>query len=811
MKTTRRVLTVLSIILGIVLFISLLSSAGINEWTTLGPPGVWVNSITIDPQNSDIIYLSTTNNELGIYKSTDGGLHWEKKNNGLTCLSIFNIIINSYDPNILYTCTHTGGVFKSIDGGGSWVPKNQGLPPGYWGTQVQYLAMDPEDPDRLYAAHDCFGLYLSTDGGENWLMILEPEGSCYYRVIVVDPTNSDIIYIGSDRVLYKSTDRGWMWTEMNSGMISGTDNLISVFDIAIDPARPETLYASGGSLEGYYSVFKSTDGARNWINVNNNMKTNATRAIDIDPVNPDILYTGNLPTLGTQGGLHKSTDGGRSWTLKMTGLVSDGIYSLAVDPFRSDIVYAGSYFGGMCKTTDGGENWADLTDSTMNANWVLNVTVHPENSSIMYASVYRGLFKTTDKGNSWNKVEGGLPEYFAPRKLVIDPKDTRRMYLGTDDYTGIFRSTDGGETWVESNAGLGPPGYIIPIVIHPDSSNVVFIGAYGEGIFRSDDYGRTWHFLVSDFRGKIVWSIIIHPDNPDIMYVSTDEAVYKSTDSGRRWAKKMEGLFGYHYQLTMDPNNADILWAYNYNSGSHDGGVFKSTDGGESWVRKDRGLSRAGFFEERTVYALVVNPDDSDILYCSEVGNCYTRDRMGVYVSTNGGGIWESIATEAVEHSCIYDLKFDPENRNTIYAATKGASVVTYTRIETSIDDSFPTQEVPQEYALFQNYPNPFNPTTTIRYSIPSREQRGQSREQRAESGEEGADSELYALRTTLKVYNILGQEVRTLVDEVKEPGHFTVIWDGRDNRDCEVTSGVYFYRLETGDLVATKRMLLLK
>ena len=791
MKTVRRLFTILSVILGIVLFNSLFSKAGINEWTTLGPPGTWVNSITIDPQDPDIIYLGTTNNELGIYKSTDGGLHWKKKNRGLTCLSIFNIVINPYNPNILYTGTHTGGVFKSTNGGGSWVSKNQGLPPGCWGTQVQYLAMDSEDPDRLYAAHDCFGFYLSTDGGDSWMMIREPEGPCYYRVIAIHPTNSDILYIGTgfssmfhQGGMYKSTDRARTWTEMISGMC----NLLTIFDIAIDPARPETLYASGLSLGEHYSVYKSIDGARNWVCINNNMKTNETRAIVLDPINPDILYAGSLPGFDAQGGVHKSTDGGRSWTLKMTGLISDGIFSLAIDPFRSDIVYAGSRFGGIFKTTDGGENWVDLTDSTMNANWVLNLTIHPENSSIMYASVYRGLFKTTDKGNSWNKVEGGLPEYFAPRKLVIDPKDTRRMYLGTDNYTGMFRSIDGGETWVESNAGLGPPGYIIPIVIHPDSSNVIFIGTWGDGIFRSDDYGGTWHFWVNDFRGKIVWSIIIHPDNPDIIFVSTDEAVYKSTDGGRKWTEKMEGLFGDHYQLTMDPNNVDILWVYNY-YWSPDGGVFRSTDGGESWVKKDRGLLRAGF-EERTVYTLIIDPEDSNILYCSEIGDCYFRDRMGVYMSTDGGENWESIATEAVEHSCIYDLKFDPDDHNTIYAATKGASVVTYTRVETSVDNPFPTQEVPQEYALFQNCPNPFNPTTSIQYSVVS-------------------DQTLP--HVSLKIYNILGQEVRTLVDDVKEPGHYKVIWDGRDNRGRELSSGVYFYRLTAGEFSATKGMVLMK
>jgi C1A family cysteine protease len=97
---------------------------------------------------------------------------------------------------------------------------------------------------------------------------------------------------------------------------------------------------------------------------------------------------------------------------------------------------------------------------------------------------------------------------------------------------------------------------------------------------------------------------------------------------------------------------------------------------------------------------------------------------------------------------------------------------------------------IPQEYALAQNYPNPFNPTTAIRYEI--------------------AESK-FPIHTTLTVYNTLGQEIRTLVDKVQEPGYYTVTWDGRDQRGVMASSGIYFYRLMIGDFSASKRMVLMK
>jgi hypothetical protein len=94
---------------------------------------------------------------------------------------------------------------------------------------------------------------------------------------------------------------------------------------------------------------------------------------------------------------------------------------------------------------------------------------------------------------------------------------------------------------------------------------------------------------------------------------------------------------------------------------------------------------------------------------------------------------------------------------------------------------------VPETYTLSQNYPNPFNPKTEISFRIPS------------------------ATYTSLKIFNILGQEVKTLVDEHREAGHYTVSWRGRDEFGTEVTTGVYFYTLKAGEFTETKRMLLLK
>ena len=118
------------------------------------------------------------------------------------------------------------------------------------------------------------------------------------------------------------------------------------------------------------------------------------------------------------------------------------------------------------------------------------------------------------------------------------------------------------------------------------------------------------------------------------------------------------------------------------------------------------------------------------------------------------------------------------------------------------------SKPLPTEFNLSQNFPNPFNPTTSIQYAL-------QGGDGRPETG-----NRMEPLHTTLKIYNILGQEVRTLVNEIQEPGYYTVTWDGRDDSGQHVASGVYFYRLTMGktsfdksggDYTEIKRMILLK
>jgi hypothetical protein len=111
----------------------------------------------------------------------------------------------------------------------------------------------------------------------------------------------------------------------------------------------------------------------------------------------------------------------------------------------------------------------------------------------------------------------------------------------------------------------------------------------------------------------------------------------------------------------------------------------------------------------------------------------------------------------------------------------------------TGVENEPSIKSIPQSFSLHQNYPNPFNPATNISYSINAAVSGGKQ------------------MKTNLTVFNVLGQQVRVLVDDIQGPGNYTVTWDGTSSSGSRVASGIYFYRLLLGDESQTRKMVLLK
>ena len=159
--------------------------------------------------------------------------------------------------------------------------------------------------------------------------------------------------------------------------------------------------------------------------------------------------------------------------------------------------------------------------------------------------------------------------------------------------------------------------------------------------------------------------------------------------------------------------------------------------------------------------------------------------QMGRQVLDGGGAMWLSTASYKLSSSLAQSVAgVQGGATKKVYTGFWNPWVVETSPVEWEEEDF---SQLPKEFDLRQNYPNPFNPTTVIEYALPK------------------------ASLVKIQIYNILGQKVRNLVDELQEPGYKTIYWDGKDDRGNEVSSGVYFYRIEAKDFVKCKKMTLLK
>ncbi len=271
------------------------------------------------------------------------------------------------------------------------------------------------------------------------------------------------------------------------------------------------------------------------------------------------------------------------------------------------------------------------------------------------------------------------------------------------------------------------------------------------GVYVSADNGASW--TQTSLNDKSVRSLTVMGNNifAGTSFSSNNYGVYLTTNNGTSWA--LTSLINQVvYSLAVSGNN---IFA-----GTISNGIFLSSDNGSTWNQT--------FVPGQSVYSLAVSGNNI-------FAGTY---QIGVYVSSNSGANWaarnEGLANGTSVYSmCIFN--------NYIYIGTLGQGVWRRPLSEL-IGIKNISSEVPERFSLWQNYPNPFNPATNLKFAIPA-------------SG-----------LVTLKIYDVLGNEVATLVNEKLSLGTYEVEWNASG-----YSSGIYFYELRSGNITETKKMLLTK
>jgi hypothetical protein len=539
------------------------------SWTrVLSTLGAGDPLIAVNPANGNQVLAALDT----LYRSTDGGVTW----NAVSGLPTGMYTSQSHPTSMAFTRDGSAAwlgtegtiAFRSTDAGASWTARSNGISTASLNYAIAQLEVDAVDANIVYAVTHNY-LYRTLDGGANWSAISDPND---YRFLAASHVTSGSLLASrlSDGALVRSGGFGATFNPVGPpgnyhayygpgsrvySMASNSEFKLSIDDgsgwtpraaaihcpiprdLAIDPSDPDRLLVACNT-----GIFASIDGGINWtarssgINELNFLdaftRTGAVNALFVTAGDQDLVYqrdlstdawtgiaNGTIPLLGTIGGLDMSfavapsdgtlylarpsafgasIDAGAHWDRRAD---LDAVGKLTVDPNNPLVVYATDQFIRTAKSIDGGMTWTSLGAGLPTA--ITGFAVNPANSNTVYALQARNntsgpspLYVSTNAGASWAPLPWSFSTLYQSNVLTLEPGKPSTIYIGQNE--GLFKSTDSGQTWTAltpyPQAKFGEE--IWSIVIDPQSPNILYVStSLTYGPVRSVDRGATWELL----------------------------------------------------------------------------------------------------------------------------------------------------------------------------------------------------------------------------------------------------------------------------------------------------------------------------
>src|SRR5215510_7871546 len=679
-----------------------------------------IGALAIAPPNSDIVWVGTGDASCtrsaypgnGIYKSIDGGANWQHM--GLRdSQHIARIVIHPTNPNIVYAAVmghlfstnEERGVFKTTDGGATWKKVlyiNEK-------TGVVDLVIDRNHSNTLYAAtYECMrhpwrledggtasGIYKTTDAGTTWkklagglpdgtigrigLDLYQKNPNTLYAVVdnrnqsteaptTPQPAGAGPRLVGSE--VYRTDDGGSTWRKMNSARDDvGRKTGYAFNQLRIDPNNADRIFVTGGSIAS------SEDSGKTWAGLSGPQGNRVFRrafgdfrTLWIDSQNPDRMMA------GSDGGVCTSYDGGKTCD-HLANLPLGEVYALTVDMDQPYNVYAGLQDHESWKgPSNGWSGSVGLTD------WVsvgigdgMYNQVDPTDSRWVYNTQEFGRPGRYDQQTRTRKIiaptrPAGQPllrfNWVAPIRL--SPHDPKTLYFGAQV---LFRSRDRGDHWEEISPDLTTndankislPGAaiqhctIVTISESPVTSGVIWIGTDDGKVQVTRNAGARWDDLTANIakaggpEDAWVTRVFASNSNAATAYVAKSRLrqddfhafLYKTTDYGATWTSISSNLPNRSINVVFeDYENPNLLFA------GSDAGVYVSLNGGARW------FAMSGNMPTVPVHDLIIHPREADL-----VAGTYGR---GIWI-TNISVLREM--SDAVVNEDVHFFKVQPRSR----------------------------------------------------------------------------------------------------------------------------------------------------
>ncbi len=591
------------------------------------------------------------------------------------------------DSNTLYVGAPAGGLWRSKDNGSSWTPISDFLS----AIGVSDIAIDPNDSQVIYLGTgdkdggytSSIGVVMSRNGGTTWDMV-GPDMGKITRVII-DPNNSNTIWVAARKGLFKSMDQGSTWVRKS---------ILNIKDLSINPGDSNSLY-----LLTRNKFYYSTDQVESFHEANGLPETSTRMVLAVTPANSSVVYVLSASSDdGAFQGLFKSTDSGRNFILKnnTTDIFdnSDQAWydmAIAVSPIDENIVVTGLI--NIWRTQDSGVTFSRLNSwSAPSSAAYTHADIHFLNfdGNELYCGSDGGIYRSLDNGTTFtdlsaglaigqyytiditsqdNTIAGGLQDngsyvrkdniwknYVGADGMEsgIDPQNSNNIF-GMIQYGGLYKSENGGDGIVSLGKpeGVEKGRWVTPMEMDPNGGRLI---AGYEDLFEYD-FNNGWKKISTFvFPGKISKIRMFKPDS-DVIFVAVGENLYKSIDNGVSWLNITGTLNGNITSIDVHPTNHQIVWV-TLGGLSPGNKVFATADDGVLWSNISENLPN------EPVHVLKYDPITEGL---------YVGTDFGVYYKAKDSQEWFNF-DQNLPNVIVKDIEIN-EGEKEIYIGTFGRGV----------------------------------------------------------------------------------------------------------------------------------------
>ncbi len=670
----------------------------------------------------------------------------------------------------VYAGNWGGGIYQYNNDGKSWtnLPLEENAltaivasPDGKGGTSLFVSEFGLVSPN--------IGVFRSTDNGQSWTKVISGLTNLNVNALAVLPNDEGVANLlagtwGSG--VFLSKDNGDSWTQIDSGLTWTVEPGATGLDInalAVSPTAGGGNTILAGTTAG---IFRSTNNGAYWTHADSGLTPNimvASLGVSADQSRKTNVFAGDY-----SGSIYLSTDDGSSWTQVDSGLNCPELTTFAFSSNGSGEtnVFAGSYGGGIFLSTNNGASWTGI-NTGLGCQYVCALAAAPDGqggTNIFAGTWGDGIYLSTNEGTSWTAIDTGLIDQrvMALTSCTSNTGDTI-LFAGTFN-NGLYLSTDAGNTWIRDNKGILFAGSGA-LTTCPNGNGGMTILFGGAGLYVSTNYGASWNRINSVQANINAFASSSNGQTSGGIFAGGNASfgsgaggeVFLSTDIGQSWR-----LLGSKIGIGI----AALAFYDNHLFAGTPDGVFLTTDSCATWTPCNTGLT------DTCIMALTCYPNNTSGM------KLFASTPSGIFLSTNDGGDWVPVVSDSISTQA----QALAVSQKHLFAGTSTIGVWKRPLSELTNAVKNVSSNIPQKFQLLQNYPNPFNPSTVISYQL--------SRNS----------------LVVLKVFDVLGREVGTMVNERQTAGRHSATFNASNP-----PSGVYFYRLNAGPYHDTKKMLLLK